>query len=571
MEKDLLTLVQEDGFQVIRKSTSRSGQFNGPCPFCGGTDRFRVQPHYGRYGWFACSQCDRKGNAVDYLMIRRGYSKREALAAVGWMPKDGSRESALPSALPKYVYEPRPQWNEPLAKWQEAANTFCQECQRILWRAEQGQAALAYLRRRGLTEKTIKAAMLGYHPREEYGTMNAWGRPVWLPQGIVIPWFLAGKLWRVTIRDERVAEGQNGRYRQVAGGSNGLYLADTLVKLKRSTVVLVEGEFDALSLAQECGDLVAVVATGTTQGSHTPRWVSLLARQERVLIAFDAEEKGDTAATWWMARLEQNAQRLRPWWKDANQMLQDGADLQQWIESANRAQEDDEIASLCSICGAPVEYYNDEGLAFCHEHWQQSNLQMEQPTEPVRQEQPVQSGSSPPQHERLEQFAETVGCLASVFPGTCQLSPLPSSTTVEQWLMQQMQQPLQQHKQPQQPRTYTPFLLPPLPRSHCPAKCLVERRVQIPHTTQTYREPRLVPCKQKPLANGWCEEHQLAQTMLDLGALVEYPALQLNQYRGIQDGKATWEEYVIRAPRHWVQRDLQKVQALLQQQTAQSA
>ena len=51
----------------------------------------------------------------------------------------------------------------------------------------------------------------------------------------------------------------------------------------------MEGEFDALSVVQECGDLVAVVASGTTKGSHTPRWVSLLAQQERVLVAFDAE------------------------------------------------------------------------------------------------------------------------------------------------------------------------------------------------------------------------------------------------------------------------------------------
>jgi Toprim-like len=88
-----------------------------------------------------------------------------------------------------------------------------------------------------------------------------------------------------------VTEGSK-RYLQVPGGSNGLYLAQSL-QLKRPVVVLTEGEFDALSLAQECGDLVAVVATGTTKGSHTPRWISLLAQQKRVLVAFDAErDKG---------------------------------------------------------------------------------------------------------------------------------------------------------------------------------------------------------------------------------------------------------------------------------------
>ena len=161
---------------------------------------------------------------------------------------------------------------------------------------------------------------------------SQWGRTTWLAQGIVIPWLIEGGIWRLTIRDERVTEGSR-RYLQVSGGSNGLYLAQSLL-LKRQAVVLLEGEFDALSVAQECGDLVAVVATGTTKGSHTPRWVSLLAQQERVLVAFDAErDKGDADAEWWTRRLG-NAQRLRPLWSDANQMLQDGVDVREWVSVA---------------------------------------------------------------------------------------------------------------------------------------------------------------------------------------------------------------------------------------------
>jgi hypothetical protein len=112
-----------------------------------------------------------------------------------------------------------------------------------------------------------------------------------------------------------------------------LYLAESLL-LERQAVVLLEGEFDALSVAQECGDLVAVVATGTSKGSRTPRWISLLSRQKRVLVAFDAErDKGDVDAGWWIQRLS-NAERLRPLWSDANQMLQDGVDVREWISAA---------------------------------------------------------------------------------------------------------------------------------------------------------------------------------------------------------------------------------------------
>ena len=176
--------------------------------------------------------------------------------------------------------------------------------------------------------------MLGYHASARYEPPYVWGasRPVKLWQGIVIPWIYQGNVWRLTIRDEQVASG-NGRYRQVSGGSNGLYLADSLA-LQRPIVVMTEGEFDALSVAQVCGKQVAVVATGTTQGGHTPRWIALLAHYPRVLIAFDGERTGDHAASWWLQRL-QNAQRLRPLWKDANQMLQDGADLRAWVETSS--------------------------------------------------------------------------------------------------------------------------------------------------------------------------------------------------------------------------------------------
>lgn len=126
---DLLALVEQDGFQTARISTSRGGQYNGPCPWCAGEDRFRVQPHHGPYGWFACSQCGRMGTAIDYLMEKRGLSKREALLTVGWKPKDGS----VPyPAMPASALDERPQWEAPFERWQEAAKEFACSCQETM-------------------------------------------------------------------------------------------------------------------------------------------------------------------------------------------------------------------------------------------------------------------------------------------------------------------------------------------------------------------------------------------------------------------------------------------------------
>jgi DNA primase len=53
-------------------ATTRDGEFAGPCPFCGGRDRFRVQPQEGL--WF-CRQCSPDGrwqDAIAFVMRRDG-------------------------------------------------------------------------------------------------------------------------------------------------------------------------------------------------------------------------------------------------------------------------------------------------------------------------------------------------------------------------------------------------------------------------------------------------------------------------------------------------------------------
>jgi putative DNA primase/helicase len=119
---DLLAEIEQDS-RLKRTSSSRGGQYNGPCPWCGGIDRFRVQPNFGPYGFFACNQCGRSGSAIDYLMLRRGSSKRQALAAVGWEPH-GGRTSV--EHIPYSSRLAQPHWEEPSEQWQRAATAFYQ-------------------------------------------------------------------------------------------------------------------------------------------------------------------------------------------------------------------------------------------------------------------------------------------------------------------------------------------------------------------------------------------------------------------------------------------------------------
>jgi hypothetical protein len=75
---------------------------------------------------------------------------------------------------------------------------------------------------------------------------------------------------------------------------------------------MVECCLDALAVVQEAGDLVAVVAAGSTTGGRLERWIGRLSLASLVLIGFNADEGGDTAAAWWLRALRERGKRWRP-------------------------------------------------------------------------------------------------------------------------------------------------------------------------------------------------------------------------------------------------------------------
>jgi hypothetical protein len=216
-----------------------------------------------------------------------------------------------------------------------------ERCRRRLW-TDDGVAARQWLAQRGLSEETLLRAQVGYHPRDSHPPRTAWGldagagqhQTLWLPRGIVLPWFVGSDLWRINVRrpltPAQCAAGE-AKYIGPAGFANGLYGADSLADGK--PVVLVEGEIDALTVAQTAGDLAAAVATGSTAGSRRSVWVAQLALAPAVLVAFDADANGagDLAAAWWTGVLP-NARRWRPvGGKDVNAMHSAGLDVAGWL------------------------------------------------------------------------------------------------------------------------------------------------------------------------------------------------------------------------------------------------
>jgi DNA primase len=52
---DLLALLNRDT-RLRRVASTNGGEWAGPCPWCGGTDRFRVWPYAARPRYW-CRQC----------------------------------------------------------------------------------------------------------------------------------------------------------------------------------------------------------------------------------------------------------------------------------------------------------------------------------------------------------------------------------------------------------------------------------------------------------------------------------------------------------------------------------
>jgi DNA primase len=321
---NLLDVIGRDT-PLKKVASTHGGEYAGPCPWWKGDDRFRVWPHADRPGYW-CRQCNRNGDAIQYLRDRHEVTYREACAQLG-LPLD-----ARPTPLQSQAPTPPPLAVPPHHDWQARARAFVERCEQTLW-TPAGAPALDYLHQRGLRDDTIQAARLGYHPTERWEHPERWGlgpeyTKIHLLQGIVFPWFVGSELWRVLFRREGDDIPKDERYKPITGGGNTLYQVDTL--RPDAPAMIVEGVLDASAVWQEAGDLIAVVAAGTTSGRRE-RWIGRLDLASTGLVALDADAAGDRASQWWLEALGPQARRWRPLWDDPAATLEDRADLRTWV------------------------------------------------------------------------------------------------------------------------------------------------------------------------------------------------------------------------------------------------
>lgn len=356
---NVLDLLRADGVPPRKAAGTRGGEYHGPCPGCGGNDRFHCWPNQndGEGSWW-CRVCDMGGDAIQYLIEYRRMDFRSASELLGRKLEPHRPRPLLPpkreQAAPAYAPDPS---REPSDRWRTKAGELVAEAHARLLRTP---SQLEYLAGRGLPLAAVERYRLGWLPEDVYRDRSAWGLPreinprtgkykrLWIPAGLVIPVYRDGALHRVRVRRPKPGPFGPKKYCWVPGSGGGTML---LTPQARAFVV-VEAELDAMLCDFATGDDVGAVGLGTISAKPDAGAHRVLSGALGILNALDferVEPAGDDEASRREAEGKMRQQRrVRDWWqrtydhaerwpvpeaKDPGDAFAAGVDIAQWIRA----------------------------------------------------------------------------------------------------------------------------------------------------------------------------------------------------------------------------------------------
>ena len=298
------------------------GELAGPCPKCGGSDRFHATST-----WWFCRQCHAKrSDAIGLVRWLDGVSFAEAVhrltsgASVTHSPQKPAQRPAQ--------HAQRSQTED----WRNRAEQRLWTAQRALSNAAQQsaqRAAMQYLRKRGLSIATAQRFGLGIAMALRPGDARRHDL------ALAMPWYDdAGQLTAIRYRFVNDA-GLSKLTSEPGSLYAGLYgrhaltrwpAVDGLHTERLRTLLLVEGEINAMSIAQVVGGVserhdwrVDVVSVGSETARLSASDISFCGRYGRRLAWLDKRSAA--------ARIAQQlgADALAsPGEQDANDLLQSG-------------------------------------------------------------------------------------------------------------------------------------------------------------------------------------------------------------------------------------------------------
>jgi hypothetical protein len=255
-----------------------------------------------------CWPCNLGGDAAELAMKVNGMSFPEAtrwlaeqfgVITIRCSPSSRKKSSAhLQSAHTKPAARPP---ERPTGLPLPDAKSLVDAASERLSRPE-GTEALAYLRGRGLTDETIRAARLGVVDSLSVPTRD--GDRFYRVSGVIIPWHDGDRLTLIKIRR---LDGREPKYLEMFRDRPSVY-PDPAAIQPGMLLAVVEGEFDALLLGQELGELAPVITLGSASAPLDPSILGMTFVAAPLYVALDADPAGDKAAAGWPAR----AIRVRP-------------------------------------------------------------------------------------------------------------------------------------------------------------------------------------------------------------------------------------------------------------------
>ena len=320
-------------YTTLRRESGKS--VAGPCPKCGGDDRF-----YIRAERFHCRQCHIEGgDAIEFVQWKEGLSYIESILHFS----GGSLPTVTGSPVtPRRAKAARETLSD------TKAQAIAKSARAALLDSPEGQAGRDYLTGRGLWPETWELFGLGYCPAPLPGTWKAETKTRTAPKqpAICLPWQMGnGKIPAIRYRflsaqtytDIDGKERTEKQTAQFASDFAGRLFGGCALSGPGNVqaLVLCEGEINAMSVWQATAGAVDVLSLGSESAHLTEAAIRAILRYQRVIVWMDRAENAKGC----MVALPGAVGFKSPHDKDANDWLQAGVlpeILQRLIENGGR-------------------------------------------------------------------------------------------------------------------------------------------------------------------------------------------------------------------------------------------
>lgn len=336
----LLELAQTHGLQPKRVAGTQGGEYHCPCPTCAGTDRFQLQPHFSgkrcKGRWF-CRQCQKGGDTIAFLIEFMGYKASDAITHVTGCSdtfelRNAHQEPKNTVFVPDDVVMPS-------GLWESMAHDLVRKCINNL---ADRPGVKSGLLERGIPRDRLYEFGLGWVADELFDLPENWGveqdplappRKIWIPKGLLIPTYLAGRVIRLKVRRYDWKAGDKlPKYVAIRGSATGMSVFGDPEEGK--VLVVVESELDAIAVLS-CGLHKRLFCVAIGGSSKNPdRYVHDLASRHPILFACDNDAAGIKSFHKWKGLYPNAMRHLTPFGKDIGEFVTKGGDLKQWIAKA---------------------------------------------------------------------------------------------------------------------------------------------------------------------------------------------------------------------------------------------